>query len=72
MPNSSSNATFVTRGEQMLALRRRRMAESHPFFRGGFRPFFFGGAVWALIALTLWICSVTGQVTLPTAIEPLF
>jgi uncharacterized protein involved in response to NO len=72
MPNSSSNATFVTRGEQMLALRRRRMAESHPFFRGGFRPFFFGGAVWALIALTLWICSVTGQLTLPTAIEPLF
>jgi len=27
------------------------MAASHPFFRGGFRPFFFGGAAWALIAL---------------------
>jgi hypothetical protein len=25
----------------MLALRKSRMAASHPFFRGGFRPFFF-------------------------------
>ena len=55
----------------MLALRRRRMAASHPFFRGGFRPFFFGGAVWALMALTLWISSVTGEVSLPTALDPL-
>ena len=62
---------FVTRGEQMLALRRRRMAASHPFFRGGFRPFFFGGAAWALIAIALWICALAGQITLPTAFDPL-
>jgi uncharacterized protein involved in response to NO len=55
----------------MLALRRRRERASHPFFRGGFRPFFFGGAAWALIALTWWICSLTGEVSLPTAIDPL-
>jgi uncharacterized protein involved in response to NO len=61
----------MTRGEQMLALRRRRMAASHPFFRGGFRPFFFGGAAWALIALTLWICSLIGGLSLPTALDPL-
>ena len=61
----------MTRGEQMLALRRRRMAASHPFFRGGFRPFFFGGASWALIALTLWICALTGAISLPTALDPL-
>jgi uncharacterized protein involved in response to NO len=71
MPDSSSDAKVVTRGEQMLALRRRRMAASHPFFRGGFRPFFFGGAAWAPIALTLWICSLTGQIVLPSGIEPL-
>lgn len=47
------------------------MAASHPFFRGGFRPFFFGGATWALIALTLWICTLTGEITLPVAIDPL-
>jgi len=71
MPDTSNGATVVTRGEQMLALRRRRMAASHPFFRGGFRPFFFAGAAWALIALCLWICSLLGEITLPTAMEAL-
>lgn len=61
----------MTRGEQMLALRRSRMANSYPFFRGGFRPFFFGGATWAVIAICLWISSLIGQVTLPAAIDPL-
>jgi uncharacterized protein involved in response to NO len=70
MPDNSTGE-FVTRGERMLALRRRRMAAAHPFFRGGFRPFFFGGAAWALIALTLWISSLTGGLTLPTAFDPL-
>lgn len=55
----------------MLALRRRRMAASHPFFRGAFRPFFFGGAAWGLIALALWIGSLTGEITLPSAMDPL-
>jgi uncharacterized protein involved in response to NO len=68
MPDNSST---MTRGEQMLALRRRRMANSYPFFRGGFRPFFFGGATWAVIAIALWVCSLTGEVTLPTALDPL-
>ncbi len=60
-----------TRGEQMLALRRRREAASHPFFRGGFRPFFFGGPSWAVIALTLWLLALGGSITLPAAIDPL-
>ncbi len=47
------------------------MAAAHPFFRGGFRPFFFGGSAWALIALSLWICVLTGEISLPTALEPL-
>jgi uncharacterized protein involved in response to NO len=47
------------------------MAAAHPFFRGGFRPFFFGGPAWALIALALWICTLTGAISLPVAIEPL-
>src|SRR5689334_9584551 len=71
MADNSTTERVVTRGEQMLALRRRRMAASHPFFRGGFRPFFFGGPAWALIALTLWILSLTGRLGLPTALEPL-
>lgn len=71
MPDTPTGERLVTRGEQMLALRRRRMADSYPFFRGGFRPFFFGGATWAAIALTLWIGSLTGQIGLPTALDPL-
>jgi len=62
---------MITRGEQMLALRRSRMAATHPFLRGGFRPFFFGGAAWGLIALALWICTLAGEVSLATAFDPL-
>ena len=62
---------MITRGEQMLALRKRRMAAAHPFLRGGFRPFFFGGALWSVIALALWLCSLAGQITLPTAFDAL-
>ena len=71
MPMPNDLARTPTRGEQMLALRRRRMAASHPFLRGGFRPFFFGGPAWAVIALALWIFSLTGELTLPTAMDAL-
>lgn len=60
-----------TRGEMMLALRKKRMAESPPILRGGFRPFFFGGAFWALAALALWLFSLAGALTLPSAMDPL-
>ena len=62
---------MITRGEQMLALRKQRMANSIPFLRGGFRPFFTGGAAWALIALLLWICALTGAITLPAQLDAL-
>jgi uncharacterized protein involved in response to NO len=62
---------MITRGEQMLALRRRRMAASPPILRGGFRPFFFGGTLWGLVAIVLWLCALAGQISLPTAFDPL-
>lgn len=55
-----------TRGERMLALRRARMEASPPFLRGAFRPFFFGGALWAVVALTIWLLALSGQVTIPS------
>lgn len=61
----------TTRGEQMLALRRARMAAAPPFLRGGFRPFFLGGAFWAVAALTLWILALTGAIQLPSGFDPL-
>ena len=62
---------MITRGEQMLALRKSRMASTHPFLRGAFRPFFFGGAAWGLVALMLWISSLAGALVLPTAMDAL-
>ncbi len=59
----------MTRGEQMLALRKRRMAAAHPFLRGAFRPFFFGAATWAVIAIALWLCVLAGRISLPTRFD---
>jgi uncharacterized protein involved in response to NO len=64
-------ARMITRGEQMLALRRARMAASPAILRGGFRPFFFLGATWAVIALGLWMLALSGGWVLPSAFEPL-
>jgi uncharacterized protein involved in response to NO len=36
----------------------------------GFRPFFFGGAVWAALAMLLWVLMISGVITLPTAFDP--
>jgi uncharacterized protein involved in response to NO len=55
----------------MLALRRTRLAASHPFLRGGFRPFFFGGPAWAVLALLLWLLALSGTITLPSALDAL-
>jgi uncharacterized protein involved in response to NO len=70
MPDISVETNLVTRGEQMLALRKKRMAAAHPFLRGGFRPFFFGAATWAVIAIALWLCVLSGEINLPTRFDP--
>lgn len=54
----------------MLALRRRRMAATHPFLRGGFRPFFFGSAAWAVIVISLWLSVLNGKISLPSRFDP--
>ncbi|WP_294608954.1 NnrS family protein [uncultured Roseovarius sp.] len=36
----------------------------------GFRPFFLGAALWAAIAMTLWVAALSGQMVLPTAFDP--
>jgi uncharacterized protein involved in response to NO len=47
------------------------MSETHPFLRGGFRPFFLGAALWGLIAITMWLAALAGTLVLPTALEPI-
>jgi uncharacterized protein involved in response to NO len=36
----------------------------------GFRPFFFGAAVWAMLAMMLWTPMLMGRMSLPTAFDP--
>ncbi len=36
----------------------------------GFRPFFLGGAIWAALAMALWVFMLTGRISLPTAWDP--
>jgi len=36
----------------------------------GFRPFFFGAALWAVLAMVLWVPMLSGRLMLPTAFDP--
>ncbi len=39
-------------------------------FSYGFRPFFLFGALWAALAMLLWILMLAGTVTIPTRLDP--
>jgi uncharacterized protein involved in response to NO len=60
-----------TRGEEMLALRKARMAAAPPFLRGGFRPFFLLAAAWAAFAVLTWLCAFLYGVPLDSGFSPL-
>jgi uncharacterized protein involved in response to NO len=53
------------------ALRRRREYAGPALFSYGFRPFFLCGAVWAALAVLLWLPQYFGELSLPTAFAPL-
>ncbi|WP_187428104.1 hypothetical protein ROLI_002280 [Roseobacter fucihabitans] len=36
----------------------------------GFRPFFLGAGVWAVIAMLIWLALLSGQIALETAFDP--
>ena len=46
------------------------MASTHGFLSYGFRPFFLSAALWALLAMALWIATLTGRLELPSAFDP--
>jgi uncharacterized protein involved in response to NO len=58
-------------GAKLADLRRRRMENSPGIFQGGFRPFFLGGAIWAVVSLTLWLLALAGALELPSLFDPL-
>lgn len=56
----------------MATTAERMRAHAGPaLFGGGFRPFFLFGAVWAAIAVLLWIPMYEGRLVLPSALSPL-
>lgn len=71
MQSKGPKQTAQTRGAEMLALRRARMAASPPILRGGYRPFFLGAAIWAAVALAGWMAIWFWGLTLPSHFDPL-
>ena len=62
---------MTARGEEKV-VRRSVGTPTHPaVLQGGFRPFFFAGAVWAVVALALWLFALTGGLQLPSAFSAL-
>jgi uncharacterized protein involved in response to NO len=55
---------MTTTAEQMRAWR------GPAILTYGFRPFFLGAALWALLAMVLWVPMLAGALTLPTAFDP--
>jgi uncharacterized protein involved in response to NO len=53
------------------ALARRRDYVGPALFSYGFRPFFLAGALWAALAVLLWLPQYLGALTLPTRFAPL-
>lgn len=50
----------MAREEEQLASRKMRIAASPALLQSGFRPFFLGGAAWAIAALALWLAALLG------------
>jgi uncharacterized protein involved in response to NO len=55
---------MTTTAEQMRAWR------GPAILAFGFRPFFLGAGVWAALAMVLWVPMLSGDLTLPTAFDP--
>jgi uncharacterized protein involved in response to NO len=53
------------------ALARRRDYSGPAFLSYGFRPFFLGGALWAALAVLLWLPQYFGEFAPPTALRSL-
>jgi uncharacterized protein involved in response to NO len=55
----------------MTAVPRYRTHAGPAILSAGFRPFFLAGAVWAAVAIPLWLIVYTGGAVVPTLLQPL-
>ncbi|WP_255455638.1 NnrS family protein [Salipiger sp. PrR007] len=49
---------------------RRRAWTGPALFSYGFRPFFLGAGVWAVLSACLWLALLSGTLALPTRLDP--
>jgi uncharacterized protein involved in response to NO len=54
----------------MTVVPRLRPYQGPVLFSYGFRPFFLAGAIWAALAILLWLPMFFGRVQVPTAFSP--
>lgn len=57
-------------GPPATSARQMRSWAGPALFSFGFRPFFLFGAIWAAVAMAVWIGTVIGEVRLPTRFDP--
>ena len=55
----------------MTAVPRYRTHAGPAILSAGFRPFFLAGAVWAAVAIPLWLVVYAGDAVVPTLLQPL-
>lgn len=53
-----------------ITMERHRASRGPAVLSLGFRPFFLLGALWAALAMALWVMMLAGKLSLPTAIDP--
>ena len=54
----------------MAAIPRYRRATGPTLFSAGFRPFFLLGALWAALAILIWLPVFAGEYQIPTIFPP--
>src|SRR4029079_10376389 len=67
---SETHAKNVGRVLRMTSIPRLKPYRGAPLFSYGFRPFFFLGAVYAAVAVALWLPLWEGELTIPTLFAP--
>jgi uncharacterized protein involved in response to NO len=54
----------------MTAIPRYRAHAGPAIFSAGFRPFFLAAAIWAAVALPIWLAAYAGEAAVPTLLPP--
>ncbi len=67
-PPPQSNAS---RDTAMAAIPRYRPHRGPVIFSAGFRPFFLGSAIWAAVAIPLWLAVYGSEIAAPSLLAPL-